>query len=87
MPINPHDISDTLTDLQDARDFESGRSLRRLKRYHLFYRRLNSRARIGNLLYRLSAATVTDPGAIAIPFLLLWDAIRHRFGRRKDNTA
>jgi len=78
MITDPHDALDTLADARDARDFQVGRNIRRLKRYGLYYRRLRTRQRIGVFIQRVIDAGMLDGGDLIGMLAAAWTAIRNR---------
>lgn len=87
MPLDlPDVVYDTQYNVNTATEMRSGHNLRRLKRYPAFYRRLRSRQRIGNLIYRAMAVIVLDYGGLLGLAALLWGAIEQSFKRRKPQA-
>lgn len=87
MPLDlPDVVYDTQYNINTATEMRSGHNLRRLKRYPAFYRRLRSRQRIGNLIYRAIAVIVLDYGGLLGLATLLWGAIEHRFKRLRSQA-
>lgn len=75
MPVDPRDVVEEAT---DAVIYQPGRNIRRLTRYGLFYRRLNSGTRIGGLFDRLFSAAEVSWGFLLGLLAMLWGIIAHR---------
>lgn len=84
MPTDLRDIAyDTVGNANSALQENVGGKLRRLKRYGIFYRRLNSRERLGGLLSRMIDVGMVDGGQLLSLLVLAWGAITNRLRRRK----